>query len=144
LAKLVVAAAAAAVTMALLGSAGGGRLGNFGDVGVDQATFAPAVFLWFAGIGALTVVMSGGIARRPRRPKAPEPELAPESEADAEDEIDDAVEEPEPEIEPEPQPEPEPLGSRTEVRRPRDPADVPDIDDPEEHFVVDDDATPDR
>ena len=44
----------AAAVMALLGYAAGGRLGNFGDVGVDQSTFAPAVFLWFAGIGALT------------------------------------------------------------------------------------------
>jgi hypothetical protein len=75
LGKLIVAAALAAATMALLGYAGGGRLGNFGDVGVDQATFGPAVFLWFAGIGALTVAMTGGIAGRPKRPKpAPEPE----------------------------------------------------------------------
>lgn len=68
LAKVVVAAAAAAATLALLALAGGGALGNFGDVGVDQATFAPAVFLWFAGIGALTVAMSGGFAARERRP----------------------------------------------------------------------------
>jgi hypothetical protein len=73
--KLVVAAALAALTMALLGYAGGGRLGNFGDVGVDQTTFGPAVFLWFVGIGALTVAMSGGISRRVRVPEpAPEPE----------------------------------------------------------------------
>ena len=67
--------------MALLGYAGGGRLGNFGDVGVDQATFGPAVFLWFVGIGALTVAMSGGIARRPKTPKVPsraDPEPEPE------------------------------------------------------------------
>ena len=62
--KLVAASAIAAVVMALLGYAGGGRLGNFGDVGVDQTTFGPAVFLWFVAIGGLTVVMSGGIARR--------------------------------------------------------------------------------
>jgi hypothetical protein len=67
--------------MALLGYAAGGRLGNFGDVNVDQSTFAPAVFLWFAGIGALTVVMSGGIAPRPR--PAPEPE--PDASADVDD-----------------------------------------------------------
>lgn len=73
--KLVVAAALAAVEMALLGLAGGGRLGNFGDVGVDQTTFGPAVFVWFAGIGALTVVMSGGISRR-RTPR-PVPAAAP-------------------------------------------------------------------
>ena len=54
LGKLIVAAAGAASAMAVLGFAGGGRLGNFGDVGVDQVTFAPAVFLWFVGIGALT------------------------------------------------------------------------------------------
>ncbi|MDV3128923.1 DUF6350 family protein [Mycobacterium sp. 21AC1] len=85
LAKLVVAAAVAAVTMAVLGYAGSGRLGNFGDVGVDQSTFAPGVFLWFAGIGGLTVAMSGGIARgriRTRRvaAAAPEPEPEPEFE----------------------------------------------------------------
>ncbi len=52
--------------MALLGYAGGGELGNFGHVGVDQATFAPAVFLWFVAIGGLTVAMAGGIARAPK------------------------------------------------------------------------------
>ena len=36
-------------SMALLGSVSGGKLGNFGDVGVDQTTFGPAVFLWFVG-----------------------------------------------------------------------------------------------
>ncbi|MDY6996028.1 MAG: DUF6350 family protein [Actinomycetota bacterium] len=70
LAKVVVAAALAAVTMALLGFAGGGTLGNFGEVGVDQTTFGPAVFLWFAGIGGLTVALSGGLAPRVRRPAA--------------------------------------------------------------------------
>lgn len=69
LAKVVVAAAVAAATMALLALAGGGGLGNFGHVGVDQTTLAPAVFLWFAGIGALTVAMSGGFRPRERRPK---------------------------------------------------------------------------
>lgn len=61
LAKVAAAALIAAVVMALLGFAGGGPLGNFGDVGVDQLTFGPAVFGWFAGIGALTVVMIGGV-----------------------------------------------------------------------------------
>ena len=70
LGKLVIASAAAAAIMALLGYAGGGQLGNFGHVGVDQATFAPAVFLWFVGIGGLTVAMTGGIARRPKMAKA--------------------------------------------------------------------------
>jgi hypothetical protein len=80
-AKLLVAAVCATAVMALLGYAAGGRLGNFGDVNVDPSTFAPAVFVWFAGIGALTVVMSGGIARRPR--SAPEPK--PDAPADVDD-----------------------------------------------------------
>ncbi len=63
-AKLAVAALLAAVGLALLALAGGGQLGNFGRVGVDQATFGPAVFFWFFLIGALTVVMTGGISRR--------------------------------------------------------------------------------
>ncbi|BBY34468.1 hypothetical protein MMIN_25290 [Mycolicibacter minnesotensis] len=61
LAKVAAAALMAALSMAVLGLAGGGRLGNFGDVGVDQLTFGPAVFGWFAAIGALTVVMVGGV-----------------------------------------------------------------------------------
>jgi hypothetical protein len=129
-AKLVVAALVAALAMALLGYAGGGRLGNFGDVGVDQVTFGPAVFLWFVGIGALTVFMSGGIARWPKRPKpAPEPE---------------------PEIEPEPVAEPDPDDELLGEDAPSEETPVEDDlavapldpDDPEEHFVADDDATP--
>ncbi len=134
LGKLVIAAAAAAVTMALLGYAGGGRLGNFGDVGVDQATFGPAVFLWFVGIGALTVAMTGGIARRPK--PVPEPEPAPEPEPELEDED---------ELEPEPELEDEAVvgvdedgGVVESLVATADPED-----DPEEHFVTDDDATPD-
>lgn len=68
-AKLLVAAVLAALTMALLGYAGSGQLGNFGAVGVDQSTFAVAVFLWFAIVGLITVVMAGGVSRRPRKPK---------------------------------------------------------------------------
>lgn len=71
LAKVIVSAAIAAATMVLLAFAGGGELGNFGDVGVDQTTFGPAVFLWFAGIGALTTAMSGGIRARVRGPRGP-------------------------------------------------------------------------
>jgi hypothetical protein len=133
-AKLVVAALVAALAMALLGYAGGGRLGNFGDVGVDQVTFGPAVFLWFVGIGALTVFMSGGIARRPKRSKP-----APEPEAEAQ-----------PEIESEPVAEPDPDNELLEEGSPagetpvvNDLAAVPlDAEDPEEHFVADDDGTP--
>ncbi|OBB90476.1 DUF6350 family protein [Mycolicibacterium peregrinum] len=111
--KLLVASALAAVTMALAGFAGGGRLGNFGSVGVDQATFAPAVFLWFVGIGGLTVAMSGGLTRKPRpvAPAKPEPEpVAPQPEPEVEEEPEtDVVDEdvvaydepdPEPELEP--------------------------------------------
>ncbi|MBX7434131.1 hypothetical protein JDV09_18710 [Mycobacterium sp. Y57] len=110
LAKVVVAAALAAATMALLGYAAGGALGNFGDVGIDQATFAPAVFLWFAGIGALTVVMSGGLRPRVRTPApAAEPEdPVAEPGASATDEAGDASgpEPPEPGEAPAPVPEP--------------------------------------
>ena len=168
--KLVVAAALAALTMAVLGYAGGGRLGNFGAVGVDQTTFGPAVFLWFAGIGALTVVMSGGISRRVRVPKpVPEPEPAEEPEAefdadpgaeeesefepafDAEPERDsdfepafDAELEQESDFEPAFEPEPEPEASDenpdAHAHAPREPLGV--LDDPEEHFFTDDSATP--
>jgi hypothetical protein len=71
MAKVLVAAAIAALTMALLGYAAGGRLGNFGDVGVDQGTFGIAVFLWFAVVGATTVVMANGVKRSPKRPEPP-------------------------------------------------------------------------
>lgn len=143
-AKLVVASLVAAVAMAVLGYAGGGRLGNFGDVGVDQTTFGPGVFLWFAGVGALTVAMTGGITRgrrvaagRPEPQPRPEPESAPEP-----------APEPEPEAEPEPgaEPEPEPQGEAESVRVPDPPprgdqtpvaAAADPGDDPEEHFLVD-------
>jgi hypothetical protein len=71
MAKLVTAAVMAALTMALLGYAAGGQLGNFGDVGTDQGTFGFAVFLWFAVVGAITVAMTGGIRHRPSKPKPP-------------------------------------------------------------------------
>jgi len=111
--KLVTAAVIGAAAMALLGNAGGGRLGNFGVVGVDQATFGPAVFIWFVAVGGLTVVMSGGLRRRPRTRTAPvaapEPELDPEPksgpEFEPETEPVETVGRPEPEPEPEPDPE---------------------------------------
>lgn len=67
-AKLAVASLLAAITLALLAWAGSGPLGNFGHVGVDQATFAPWAFFWFFTIGALTVLMTGGVSRRPALP----------------------------------------------------------------------------
>ncbi|MFZ0905152.1 MAG: DUF6350 family protein [Mycobacterium sp.] len=73
MAKLLTAASVAALTMALLGYAGSGQLGNFGDVGIDQATFGVAVFLWFAVVGAITVAMAGGVRYRARKPTPAEP-----------------------------------------------------------------------
>ena len=74
LTKVSVASLLAALIMAVLGYAAGGELGNFGALGVDQATFGPAVFLWFSAIGGLTVVMAGGVVHRPRAPKAAIPD----------------------------------------------------------------------
>jgi len=68
-AKLLIAAALGALVMALLGYGGGGELGNFGDVGVAEGAMLVGVFFWFAVVGWLTLVMTGGIRRRPRRPK---------------------------------------------------------------------------
>jgi Family of unknown function (DUF6350) len=74
LAKLLVAAVAGALVMALLAYGGSGRLGNFGDVGVDQGALVVGVFFWFTLVGWVTVVMAGGIRRHPRRLKpAPPP-----------------------------------------------------------------------
>ncbi len=169
--KLVIASAVAAVAMALLGYAGGGELGNFGHVGVDQTTFGPAVFLWFVGIGGLTVAMAGGIARRrkvvaPDSPKLtfgresasaahqnvdlddepePEPEFEPafEAEPDAESDLEPAFE-----AEEEPLDDDLPLDDEPE----REPAPTPralppdfddDLPDPEDlEYIDDDDATP--
>jgi hypothetical protein len=129
--KLIVASAGSAVAMALLGFASGGRLGNFGDVGVDQVTFAPAVFLWFVGIGALTLAMSGGIARRPKQAK---PVAAPDIEPDmVEDEPEASEDEPEL-LDDEPD---EDVPSPVVPEPPMD-DDYPD--DPEDHFVADDDG----
>ena len=74
MAKVLIAALSGALVMALLAYAGGGRLGNFGGVGVDQGALMIGVFFWFAGVGGLTVLMAGGVRRRPRRRKpAPAP-----------------------------------------------------------------------
>ena len=76
MAKLLVASVAGALVMSLLAYGGSGRLGNFGDVGVDQGALVVGVFFWFSVVGWVTVVMSGGIRRQPRRPK-PKPAPAP-------------------------------------------------------------------
>ncbi|HTY29271.1 MAG TPA: DUF6350 family protein [Mycobacterium sp.] len=142
-AKLAVASLLSAASMALLGYASGGQLGNFGDVGVDQTTFAPGVFFWFFVVGGVTVVMSGGVTRRPKRVPVPaepasdlesepftEPIVLPEPAAEPEAEpvpVAEAEEQGEPEPEPEPAPPPRPV-------RP-----APDLEDVEDLMIVDDD-----
>lgn len=77
--KLLAAAVIGALAMSLLGYGASGRLGNFGHVGVDQGALLLGVFFWFAVIGWITVVMTGGISRRPRRAR---PKPAPAAPAD--------------------------------------------------------------
>jgi hypothetical protein len=91
MAKLAIAALVAALTMALLGYAGSGQLGNFGGVGLDQSTFGFAVFLWFTAVGWLTVAMAGGIRYRPRKPKRA---VSPPAESDVEPLIDFEADDP--------------------------------------------------
>ena len=93
LAKLLAAAVAGALAMSLLAYAGSGRLGNFGHVGVDQGALIIGVFFWFAVVGWVTVVMAGGIRRRPKRRK-PEPATAPEPDSPPEEPEPEMVEEP--------------------------------------------------
>lgn len=89
MAKVLVAAVIGALVMALLGYAGGGKLGNFGAVGVDEGALLIGVFFWFTVIGCLTVAMAGGITRRSRSPKPrPVPPVAEETPAVAFDEYD--------------------------------------------------------
>jgi hypothetical protein len=88
LGKLLAAAAAGALAMSLLALGGGGRLGNFGDVGVDRGALLIGVFFWFAVVGWVTVVMAGGIRRRLRRPR-PKPAPAPPFEEVIVDESDE-------------------------------------------------------
>ena len=82
-AKLLVASVAGALAMSLLAYGGSGQLGNFGHVGVDQGALLIGVLFWFVVVGGVTVVMAGGIRRRPRRPKAkPAPAAAADEPAD--------------------------------------------------------------
>jgi hypothetical protein len=125
------------------------------------------VFLWFAAIGGLTVVMSGGIARRakvrpvPTAAAVPEPEMGPEPEPEPDLEPDLEPQAPVPDVEDEevvaeifaeivvdePE-EPQPVFDDF-VDRPATPRSAPrdlfDLDDdPEAHFFVDDDRTSDE
>lgn len=109
-AKLLVAGVVGASAMTLLGYGGGGRLGNFGDVGVDKGALFLGVLFWFTVVGAVTVVMAGGIRRRPRRrrPKAvpvnaEEPVLGVFDDDIEPDESSDVPEEETPGVEPEPE-----------------------------------------
>ncbi|GAY18701.1 DUF6350 family protein [Mycobacterium sp. shizuoka-1] len=148
--KLAVASLLAAVTMAVLGYAGGGQLGNFGETGVDQATFGPAVFFWFFVVGAVTVVMTGGIRRRPKRVKPPEPVAEPTLEDDGEaltapiPDLPDAPDvpgesQPEPEPAPQPHAEGEPEPARLPPAPPPPVRPAPDLEDVEDLMIVDDD-----
>jgi hypothetical protein len=111
MAKLLVASVAGALVMSLLAYGGSGRLGNFGDVGVDQGTLLVGVFFWFAVVGWMTVVMAGGIRpirlKRPRRPK-PAPAPAADEPADFAGLFD------EPDDEPADVPDEEPAGAYAE------------------------------
>ncbi|MFC7676690.1 DUF6350 family protein [Mycolicibacterium sp. GCM10028919] len=163
-AKLATAAVLSALVMALLAYAGGGRLGNFGDVGVDQATFAPAILLWFVGVGGLTVVMAGGISQvRKPRPAAARKADPDDTVADDDGFVGDSesptvamgspgpAADPDPvrddvDLDPDPVPEDDvyddPYDEPEPVPRAREPRPHDLDDDPEAHFVTDDDEWP--
>ena len=142
-AKLAVSAALASAGLAVLAFFGSGELGNFGHVGVDQATFAPAAFFWFVVIGGMTVVMAGGISPRAAKSMAAPIADAPpidefdEKPADVPDDADpddvpgDA--EPTDEAPAEASPEPQPAAPPPPVRP------APDVEDVEDLMFVDDD-----
>ncbi len=139
LAKLAVATLLAAVTLALLAFAAGGPLGNFGNVGVDQATFGPAVAFWFLLVGGLTVVMAGGVSRgpavpapTPRAETASPPENPPENREEPR---------PDPGLGEEQTPEPEPEPAPGPAPPPVTPA--PDVEDIEDLMFVDADIEAD-
>ncbi len=157
LVRLLTASVLAAGVMALLGYAGGGQLGNFGAVGVDQATFGPAAFLWFSVVGGVTIVMANGLVRRPRRVKpapAPEPIGEPDDEVLAEAQTaplilpapDPAGEDeapPPPPAEPEPEPLPEPDPEPVPPRPPVDHQALADLPDAEDLLEADNDGSAD-
>lgn len=87
--KLLVASVVGALAMSLLAYGGSGRLGNFGDVGVDQGALLIGVFFWFSVVGGITVAMTGGVRARPRRPKPVPPAAEPADFAELFDEPDD-------------------------------------------------------
>lgn len=158
-AKLAAASLLAAVGLALLALAGSGQLGNFGHVGVDQATFAPGVFFWFFVIGSVTVVMAGGISRRPAPVARPVPAVPGDQDPDSGTAGDPATEDPE-EFEgfeefdadraidptpadPEPEPEPEPEPDREPAPPPPPVKPAPDVEDLEDLMFVDADIETD-
>lgn len=149
MAKLAVATLLAAVTLALLAFAASGPLGNFGHVGVDQATFGPAVVFWFLLIGGLTVVMAGGVSRGPAVPAPSSRDVVagPAAESRAESRPERTVDEqpePEPEPEPEPQPEPEaPIEEPAPGPPPPPVTPAPDVEDLEDLMFVDADIDAD-
>lgn len=171
-AKLAAASVLAAVSLALLAVAAGGALGNFGNVGVDQATLIPGALFWFLTVGGLTVVMAGGIGSQPQPQTKPqpkpldetvdetlaEPAAEPVAEAENVSELDEPELEPEPEagsasgsgseLEPEPEaesesePQPEPQPEPGLPPPPVKPA--PDLEDVEDLMFVDADIEADR
>ena len=131
MAKLLVASIAGALAMSLLAYGGSGRLGNFGDVGVDQGTLLVGVFFWFAVVGWVTVVMAGGIRPiRLRRPRRPKPAAAPAADEPA----DFAALFEEPDV--------EPVGDSSEEALPAGEDDEPVGDPAEEDLPAGDDGEP--
>lgn len=60
--KLLVVVVVGVLVMVVLGYGGGGWLGNFGDVGVDEGVLVLGVFFWFMFVGWVMVVIVGGIS----------------------------------------------------------------------------------
>ncbi|HLR99218.1 MAG TPA: DUF6350 family protein [Mycolicibacillus parakoreensis] len=141
--QVLVAALLAALAMAALGYAAGGRLGNFGDVGVDQASFGPAVFVWFTLVGAATVLVAGGVTR-PRWASPTPAGGAAAAEPDAPGDPEETV--PEETVPEETVPEERPVAEApagAEGGPPgRDPAPEVPLADPEDQMFTDDDPPP--